>query len=186
MLENISVDKTDHRTALFVQPGRTRQIILDLFCVRFPINLHHQPASSAIEIHDEGPNRMLSAKFEATQLPIAQMRPQFLFRGRLWLAQLASASQDGWVDAVLLLISYLDHLLMYCPSPQPSPRRGEGAFPLSLPGRGAGGEGELCTANISFTDRPSPQPSPRRGEGVAPLSLPGRGAGGEGKPPQAS
>ncbi len=28
------------------------------------------------------------------------------------------------------------------PSPQPSPRRGEGATPLSLKGRGAGGEGE--------------------------------------------
>ena len=75
-------------------------------------------------------------------------------------------------------------------SPQPpSPRTGEGGArefaPLSLNGRGAGGEG----GSLKSPSSPQP-PSPRTGEGgedlssksLAPLSLNGRGAGGEGLP----
>jgi ATP-binding cassette subfamily B protein len=38
----------------------------------------------------------------------------------------------------------------YHPTPDPSPTSGEGSPPLSLNGRGAGGEGELILQNISF------------------------------------
>jgi very-short-patch-repair endonuclease len=71
-------------------------------------------------------------------------------------------------------------------SPQPpSPRTGEGGArefaPLSLNGRGAGGEG----GSLNSPSSPQP-PSPRTGEGgvreFAPHSHNGRGAGGEGLP----
>jgi hypothetical protein len=59
--------------------------------------------------------------------------------------------------------------------------------PLSLPGRGVGGEGFVFVFNhVSNTVEHkriplNPNPSPREGEGnLAPLSLLGRGVGGEG------
>jgi len=75
MLKNVPIDKTDHVIALLIQPGRACPIILDLFCVRFPINFHHQPTGSAIEIRNDAPDGMLATEFEAIQLSIAQMCP---------------------------------------------------------------------------------------------------------------
>jgi hypothetical protein len=44
-----------------------------LFGVRIAINFNAQFGFGAIEVDDETVNRMLTAEFEAVELPIAQM-----------------------------------------------------------------------------------------------------------------
>jgi hypothetical protein len=71
VLKHIAIGEADHTITFLLQPRRAFPIVLRLFRVGIAIDLHNKPTSSTVEIYDEGADRMLTTKPEASELPVA-------------------------------------------------------------------------------------------------------------------
>ncbi|MDH4235419.1 MAG: hypothetical protein OEV15_09845, partial [Gallionella sp.] len=79
-----------------------------------------------------------------------------LARVTVWIGELQWMLRHGMSPSKNPILKPLDHIAcrdaLLAPSPQPSPARGEGVTPLSLDGRGAGGEGDFVEAQWPTVD----------------------------------
>jgi hypothetical protein len=84
VLKHIPIGEANHAVSFLVQPSCALLIVRPLVRVGIPIDLHNKSTSSTVEIYDESADGMLTAKLEASELPVAQTGPQLLFsRGLL-------------------------------------------------------------------------------------------------------
>jgi hypothetical protein len=71
VLKHIAIGEANHAIASLFQPCRALPIVLRLVRVGIAIDLHNKPTSSTVEVYDERADRMLTAKLEASELPVA-------------------------------------------------------------------------------------------------------------------
>jgi hypothetical protein len=80
--------------AIIHQPLSALFILLSLSGMNTTIYFDNQSTGWAVEISDEGADRMLPAEFESAQLPFSQALPQDLLSRRHLLAQLSGARSN--------------------------------------------------------------------------------------------
>jgi hypothetical protein len=97
---NVVIEISDNTISIILQPCRPLGVVLQLESVRITVQFDDHMLFDTGEIRDERTNWKLSAKLHAAKLPVAQARPEFLFRRRGLMTHRAGTLKQEGRDAM--------------------------------------------------------------------------------------